>query len=101
MEVLGKVPGMPGATCESLGNVLIIQGSNTVDPNGNADGGDLAFIFEHPLDQFNATVNIDIIDLLLHSIRSHVSEDAISTLYGYMQLPGSPLHCLTHLEMKS
>ena len=42
----GGRPGMPGENCEPLGNVLILQESDTEQPDDNAGGGILCFIFE-------------------------------------------------------
>lgn len=46
----GGEPGTPGANCEPLGNVLIIQEDNRRPeiPDDNVDGGVITFIFSEP-----------------------------------------------------
>ena len=46
----GGEPGSPGANCEPLGNVLIIQEENTRPdiPDDNVDGGIITFHFDKP-----------------------------------------------------
>lgn len=48
----GGEPGQPGANCVYQGNVLIIQESNTPDPDDNAYGGNLTFTFQNPATVF-------------------------------------------------
>jgi hypothetical protein len=45
---IGGRQGSAYENCEPLGNVLIIQESNTLTPEGNAGGGTINFDFVHP-----------------------------------------------------
>lgn len=45
---IGGAPGTPGANCNALGNVLIVQDSDTSVPEDNEPGGNLIFMFSQP-----------------------------------------------------
>jgi hypothetical protein len=59
-EGKGGRPGQPGENCEPLGNVLVIQKTNTTASNDNSRGGMITFHFKFPVAELIAIGFIDL-----------------------------------------